>query len=35
MFIDDLTLVMAESDIDVLRAGFARIRETCAGLAQK
>ncbi len=35
MFINDLTLVMSESDADVLRAGFEKIKETCANLSQK
>ncbi len=32
-FIDDLTLIMMQSDVDVLTAGFKNIKETCANLS--
>ncbi len=35
IFINDLTLVMCDNDADVLRAGFAKIKETCVGLSKK
>jgi 2-keto-3-deoxy-L-rhamnonate aldolase RhmA len=34
-FIDDMTLVMMQTDIDILNAGFASIKETCVKLSQK
>lgn len=33
-FIDDLSLVMMQSDIEVLTAGFTHIRETCENLSK-
>jgi len=34
-FIDDMTLVMTQTDIDVLTAGFTSIKDTCVNLSKK
>lgn len=34
-FIDDLTLIMMQSDTDVLTSGFRNIKDTCVGLSSK
>lgn len=34
-FIDDLTLIMMQSDTDVLTTGFKTIKETCVSLSKK
>lgn len=34
-FIDDITLVMFQTDTDVLANGFAKLKETCVGFSNK